>query len=72
MYEVHYKYSFDTFSGAPRRDVQKIPECQILKYDVLKGEVELIVQCENKEIAEKLKHYMLIRFELFSVKEVEI
>lgn len=72
MHELHFAYNFTTFSGAPRRDILKIAECKIKKYDVSDDLVELVVICESKDIAEKLKHYMLIRFEIFAKKEIAL
>jgi hypothetical protein len=72
MYELYFAYNFTTFSVGPRRDILKIPECKIKKYDVANDNVELVVVCESQDIAEKLKHYMLIRFEIFAKKELPL
>ena len=57
------------FSGGPKLDLSKIPECKIKSYSVENDRVHLIVLCEDREIAEKLKHYYLIRYEIFPKTE---
>jgi len=70
MYELQFKYDFKTFGGKPKRDIEKIPECKINYYQVENDSVFISVMCIDKEIAEKLKHYFAIRFELFPSKEI--
>jgi hypothetical protein len=69
MIELYFKYKFSTFSGNPKIDLGKIPECKVKKYNVDKDNVLLVVICDDKDISEKLKHYYGIRYELFPYKE---
>jgi hypothetical protein len=69
MVELHFRYNFDTFGGSPKLDLSKIPECKIKDYSVGGNKVQLIVLCEDRDIADKLKHYYAIRYELFPKSE---
>jgi hypothetical protein len=69
MIQLHFKYSFSVFSGSPKLDLAKIPECRVKSYNVEIDDVELVVLCEDREIAEKLKHYYAIKYEIFPHKE---
>jgi hypothetical protein len=70
MYEVHLKYSFNTFGSKPKRGIEKIEDCKILFYGVSNDDVELIIRCPSEDILEKLKHYLAIAYELFPKKVV--
>jgi hypothetical protein len=69
MIELQFKYDFSIFAGSPKLDLNKIPECKIKSYNVEKNRVDLIVLCEDREMADKLKHYYAIRYEIFPTKE---
>lgn len=68
MLELKFYYDFNTFGGKPKRDIEKIDECKIKEYNVINDQVELIVICTTESIAEKLKHYFSIRYEIFEKK----
>jgi hypothetical protein len=69
MVELLFNYNFDTFGGGPKLDLSKIPECKIKNYSVLNNTVTLVVLCEDRDIAEKLKQYYSIRYEIFPKTE---
>ena len=69
MYELQFKYNFKLFGGKPKRDIEKIPECKVAYYQVENDEVLISVKCLDSIIAEKLKHYFAIRYELFPFSE---
>lgn len=69
MVELHFHYNFKTFAGSPKLDLLKIPECKIKEYSVQNDKVVLIVLCEDRDIAEKLKQYYAIRYEIFPKTE---
>jgi hypothetical protein len=64
MQELHFIYDFTTFTGKPKRDVEKIDECKLLDYNVDKDIVTLKVICDCEATADKLKQYFAIRYEI--------
>jgi hypothetical protein len=72
MVELHFKYDFDTFGAKPKRDVDKIDECKIQFYGTSDNTVELIVLCQDEVIAEKLKHYLIMVYEIMPKKTVKL
>jgi hypothetical protein len=70
MIELHFKYDYDMFGGKPKRDIDKIEECKILFYGVSDNTVELIVQCTSQDIADKLKHYLIMVYEIIPKKTI--
>ena len=69
MIDIHFKYSFNLFGGAPKKSVEKIKECKIAFYGVTNDKVDLVVTCIDKDIRDKLCHFMAIAYELFPEKK---
>ena len=70
MVELHFKYNFNVFGSKPKREIEKIEECKTLFYGVSNDDVEFIVLCSTPDIAEKLKRFLAIAFEIFPKKEL--
>lgn len=70
MVELHFKYDFDTFGGKPKRDIEKIQECKILFYGVSDSVVEMVVSCEDEVVADKLKLFLAIAYEIMPKKTI--
>ena len=69
MYELSFNYDFKVFGGKPKIDIGKIDDVKIGYYQVENDNVLLCVICTDLVIAEKLKHYFAIRYELSPTKE---
>jgi hypothetical protein len=70
MVELHFKYSFDLFGAKPKRDVEKLQDYKILFYGVSDDTVELIVMCPTTDMAEKLKLFFGISYEILPKKSI--
>lgn len=70
MIELHFNYDYNLFGGKPKREIEKIEDCKILFYGVTDDRTELIVFCPSKDIAEKLKQFLAIAFEILPKKEL--
>jgi hypothetical protein len=70
MLELHFKYNYNLFGAKPKREIEKIDECKILFYGVSDDTVELVVLCTTQDIADKLKRFLAIAFEIFPKKEL--
>lgn len=70
MIELHFKYNYTLFGAKPKREIEKIDECKVLFYGVSDDNVEMVVLCTTQDIAEKLKLFLAIAFEIFPKKEL--
>ena len=71
MIDLHFSFDYDTFGAKPKREIEKIRECKIQYYGVSNSTVELIVTCEDEVIAEKLKQFLIIAFEIMPKKTIK-
>ena len=70
MIELHFSYSFTLFGSKPKREIEKIDDYKILFYGVSDDKVELIVLCPTRDIAEKLKQFLAIAYEILPQKQL--
>jgi hypothetical protein len=70
MIELHFSYSFTLFGSKPKREIEKIDDYKILFYGVSDDKVELIVLCPTRDIAEKLKQFLAIAYEILPKKQL--
>lgn len=49
MYEITFVYNFETHTGKPKREIEKLNGCMIKSYGVVKDSVTLFVLCDCKE-----------------------
>lgn len=70
MVELHFKYDYDTFGSKPKRDIEKIKECKVQFYGVSDNVVEMVVWCDDESIANKLKQFLAIAYEILPKKSI--
>ena len=70
MIELHFKYDFNTFGAKPKRDIEKIEDIKIQFYGVSDSTVELILLCPDESMADKVKQFLAIAYEIMPKKTV--
>lgn len=70
MMELHFKYDFNTFGAKPKRDIEKIEDIKIQFYGVSDSTVELVLLCPDESMADKVKQFLAIAYEILPKKTV--
>lgn len=58
------------FGGKPKRALEKIKDCKIQFYGVSDDDVELIILCPDQEMADKVKQFLAIAYEILPKKTI--